>query len=301
MQLPPNWLGFKTIVLNNVRLYCITGIWPFRYENFTAWLNNFKDEKDEYLALHLIDCLIVRSQEMAKVGYAKVLHSEIRQVLIDRGVIDSKITIPKWKKKLIQGGLESKIRFAPIHTEQPAGESGNIIYRMISSEVDTNKYSLASATTEPNVIVLVDDFIGGGTQFNDQFAVQFELNNRLQTQIIIYCPLIAYEEGINSIRLKYPELIIIPVEIIYKTDSLFHGLETDFFRNDTINTVKDVREHLITMKSNFSPNMPNWLGFNNVALPIVFEWGCPNQAPSILWMNNATKADDWQNLFGRRR
>lgn len=300
MQLPPNWLLFKRMVLNNVKLHCATNIWPFKYENFTAWLNNFNNELDEYLALQLIDSLIVRSNQMAKVGFARQLHSQIRQTLIERQVIDESMDLVQWKRLMQVGGLQNKIQFSPVYTNEQAGESGNSIYRFISSELETGKYLLNESKNKPHAIVLIDDFIGSGKQFID-FSKKFNLEERLETQVIIYCPLVAYKIGIDEIKAKFPKLILLPVETIYEESSIFSGDKDDFFKNDTINTIESVKCHLVSMQLKYaSKNMPSWLGFENASLPLAFEWGCPNQTPSILWMHETPKLTDWKKLFSRR-
>lgn len=301
MELPPNWVLFKQIVLDNVKLYCGTNIWPFKYESFTAWLNNFDNELDEYLALQLIDSLIVRSNQMAKVGFARLLHSQIRQTLIEKKVIDESIDITKWKRFMRVGGLQKTIQFSPIRTNEQAGESGNSIYRFISSELATEKYSLNESRNRPEAIILVDDFIGSGQQFITGFSKNFGLEERLKTQIVIYCPLVAYEVGIKEIQTKFPKLILLPVETIYKESSIFSGNKDDFFKNDTINTIESVKKHLVSMQYKYaSSRMPSWLGFDDASLPLAFEWGCPNQTPSILWMHETPKVESWKKLFSRR-
>lgn len=301
MQLPPNWLLFKRMVLSNTKLYCATNIWPFKYESFTAWLNNFDDELDEYLALQLIDSLIVRSNQIAMVGFARLLHSDIRQTLIEKEVINESIDIIKWRRNMRVGGLENLIQFSPVYTKKQGGESGNSIYRLISPELATERYLLNESRSEPKVIVLIDDFIGSGEQFTTDFSKNFGLEERLKKHIIIYCPLIAYEVGIEKIQKEFPDLILLPVETIYKESGIFGVNENNLFKNDTINTNESVKNHLISMQQKYaSPKMPSWLGFDEAALPLAFEWGCPNQTPSILWMHETPKAKSWKKLFSRR-
>ena len=61
MKLPVNSENFKEIVLEKIRTYCDTNIWPFEYDYFAAWLNNFDCPIEEYLALQMLDNLIVLS------------------------------------------------------------------------------------------------------------------------------------------------------------------------------------------------------------------------------------------------
>lgn len=300
MELPDNWESFKTIVKDNIKTYCKSDIWPFQYEQFTAWLNNFDDPIDEYLALQLIDSLIIRSSKMAKVGYARLLHGQLRQLLIDENIINSKVNIEKWKRQLKTKGLQEIIRFSPVYMKNEFGESGGVIYRTISSDVNTNKYSFSESLREPKVIVLVDDFVGSGNQFIENFSNEFNLQEKLDSKIVVYCPLIAFETGLENIQKAFPKLKLLPVETIYKKDSFFDEDKTALFKNDQINTVQDVENHFQKMHIKYGPGMPSWFGYESAALPLIFEWGCPNQSPSILWMDSSKHTNDWHQLFNRR-
>lgn len=299
MQLPDNWVFFKSAVLSKVQVYCDTGIWPFKYERFTAWLSNFDTSEDEYVALHLIDSLIVKSHDMAKSGYARLIHGELRQHLIAEKKINP-ISIPVWKEKLKSGGFNSILRFSAVRTHLDEGESGSLIFRLLSDEIDTNRYSLAKCTKNPKIIVLVDDFLGSGRQFIDEFSPSFQLKEKMNTSSIIYCPLIAFSKGIDALKKSLPGLTVIPSETLDESDGIFSGGFDSKFRNDQVNTVGEVQDHFLSMKIKYGANMPYWLGHEDVNLPLAFEWGCPNQTPSILWMRHSKKRDDWTSLFSRR-
>lgn len=299
MLLPENSENFKTIVLEKIRTYCDTGIWPFEFEKFAAWLHNFDCKIEEYLALQILDSLIVRSKEMAKASYTRLLYGPVRQNLIEHTSI--KIGhIQDWKKQLKYAHLCSDIRFAPVRLKDDQGESGSVIYRMLSDVIDTNRHSFSKAGQKsPSAIILVDDFIGSGDQFIE-FSTQFELTHRLKTTKILYCPLIGFEDGLTRIKDTYPELVIIPGENMYKSDGLFNGSDDDFFKNDNQNTIGNVKDFLDQMHKKYSPKMKNWLGYNKSGLPLSFEWGCPSQAPSILYMEYSSKRKSWNRLFNRR-
>lgn len=298
MQLPHNSEAFKSIVIEKIKTYCDTNIWPFEYEIFSAWLSNFTCKIEEYLALQILDHLIVRSNEMAKASYARLLHGEIRQHLLDNTALNVG-SIQKWKSHLAKGTLCQKLRFSPVKLESDQGESGSVIYRMLSREIDTNKYSLAIAKKAPDVLILIDDFIGSGTQF-DEYAEEIGLIEKLKNTHIIYCPLIGFEVGINLIKSNYPDLHILPAEYIFKSDSLFFKGNGIYFKNDQINTVADVENFLTTMKIKYAPKMPNWFGFDEAGLALAFEWGCPNQTPALLYMMNSKNNSNWNQLFSRR-
>ena len=298
MLLPNNSEIFKNIVIEKIKTYCDTKIWPFEYVQFSAWLNNFDCKTEEYLALQILDSLIVRSNEMAKASYARLLAGPVRQHLIEHTSIKVG-AISKWKTYLRNGTLSHKLRFTAVKLEADEGESGGVIYRMLSPGVDTNRYSLVKAKELPEVIILIDDFIGSGKQFMG-YAEQVNLADKLEKSYILYCPLIAFEVGITEIQTKYPKLNILPSEYIYKSDGLFFGADDELFKNDQENTIADVKEFLIKMKKKYAPNMTYWFGNEEASLALAFEWGCPNQTPSLLYMYQSITKNKWQRLFSRR-
>ena len=298
MYLPDNFEQFKIVVLEKIRTYCDNNIWPFEYEKFCGWLNNFDQELEEYLALQILDNLIVRSKEMAIASYSRLLCCELRQFIVENTEINTG-PIENWKRKLIRGSLNRDIRFAPVRLMNDQGESGGSIYRMLSSVLSTDRYALANSREQPKVIILIDDFIGSGDQFT-QFAKEVDLSQLLQSSKVIYTPMMAFTKGIDRIKADYPNLNVIPGEYIHESDGLFFGEDTKHFKNDQKNTIADVKEYLENMKLKYAPNITNWQGYDEAALPLSFEWGCPNQAPSMLYMEHSSEKNNWNRLFNRR-
>jgi len=298
MQLPNNSEAFKSIVVGKIRTYCDANIWPFEYERFTSWLANFDCKIEEYVVLQILDSLIVRSNDMAKTSYSRLLSCDVRQHLISHAFIKS-LSIEKWKRHLLNGSLNNVMRFSPVRQKSDEGESGSVIYRLMSEELDTNKYSYAAAAKPIKVVILVDDFVGSGDQFKD-FANEFELEEKLKNTHVIYCPLIGFECGISEIKESFPKLHILPGEIVRKDNSIFYGEDNALFKNDQKNTVKDIKLFWENMKIKYAPNMPNWFGYKEAALPIAFQWGCPNQTPALLYLNHSIAVNNWKRLFSRR-
>lgn len=302
MKLPNNWMLFKTLVLEKIRTYCALKIWPYDYDLFTAWLSNFATPEDEYVALHLLDSLIVRSKEMAVSGYSRLLHGDLREYLVKNNIIDSKLSIRDWMSALKSGTLRNEIIFIPVRLKQDYGKSGSTLFRLLSKYVRTDITSEEiSAIPFGKTIILIDDFIGGGTQF-ESYADEVGLRNVMLNSTVIYCPLIAIEMGMNRLKNIFPGLRILPVETIDISHSLFFtDNRNEKFRNDCDNSVEDIKSHYVAMKAYYAAkNMSFWLGKDEACLPLVFEWGCPNQTLSILWMDYSPKIENWRPLFSRR-
>lgn len=298
MFLPDNSEQFKQVVIDKIRTYCDSNIWPMNYDKFSGWLHNFDCKIEEYIALQILDNLIVRSKEMAISSYERLLCSAVRQHLLKHTTIEVG-TISEWKKKLKDGSLNNNLRFASVRLENDDGESGSVIYRMLSDIFDTNRYSYSRNRNNAEVIILIDDFIGSGDQFST-FADQFSLNEKLESAHIIYCPLIAFEVGVSRIQAEFPKLHILPTEYILKSDSLFFGSESQLFKSDPRNTISDVKAFLGGMHQKYAPAMPSWYGRDDASLLLAFEWGCPNQVLSILYMDRSPTKGSWNKLFNRR-
>jgi hypothetical protein len=302
MKLPNNWMLFRSLVLEKIRTYCALKIWPYDYDIFTTWLSNFQSPEDEYVALHLLDSLIVRSKTMAVAGYSRLLHTDLRVYLQKNNIINPGMSIKDWMTAIKSRSLGKQIIFHPVKLQNDRGESGSTLFRLLSRLLRTDLNSSNLSSVKPGqTVILIDDFIGGGTQF-ETFAEENNLSNLMQTSTVIYCPLIALEAGLNRLNGLFPMLTILPVEIIESShDLFFSNSEMTKFRNDFDNTVEDIKLHFIKMQSKYaSTNMPYWLGKDDVCLPLVFEWGCPNQTFSILWMEYSPRDDQWCQLFSRR-
>lgn len=298
MKLPANWPEYKQMVLDKIQFLCKTGVWPFDNHKFLAWLNNFDVKEEEYMMISFIDSLIIRSNSMMKVSYSRLFHGELRQYLISEGIIPEH-TISEWKKKLKNRGLNNEIRFLGVKTNKDAqGESGPIIYRSLSDLVNTNFYTYDPGR-ECKALILIDDCVGSGNQFDSEFSSAFELNKMLEKIHIIYCPLIAYDRGLARLRELYPKLKIMPAEIIDSSYGLFDN-SFEFFRNDGINTLENAKKYFEAMKKKYAPRMQHWFGYGDIGLPLVFEWGCPNLTPAVFWMNDSPNKLPWNQLFKRR-
>ncbi len=304
MVLPDNWKLFRSLVLEKIKTYCGTGIWPIDFEKVTAWLGNFKEcEEDEYVALHFLDSLIVRSSEMAVSGYGRLLRSDIRQHLIEKGVIDSNQSIDNWMRLLKLKSSISKFQFHPVKSESENGESGSTLFRKLSCFFRSDLMPNNIDQNSKNIVyILIDDFLGGGDQFLDFFN-DSKIKDVLVNNTVIYAPLIAYAPGLERVKRRCEKLDVLPVEIIGSEDSIFFSnpKNKNYFRNDTQNSVSEVVLHYQDMKSRYaSEYMPYWCGRDDAGLTLAFEWGSPNQSCSVLWMEDTPKNNNWHQLFRRR-
>ncbi len=298
MNVPDYFSHFKATVKDRIKNYCQLKIWPFDYDSFLCWLNNFNTEAEEYFALQLLNNLIVRSKVMACSGYSRLLNTDIRNRLIDLKKLDQNNSIPEWEDILLGRGRRKDITILPVQLLGDKGESGGSLYRTLSPLINTGAWGKDINSIDNGVIIFVDDILGSGNQF-ETFSKENNLSEIKDQNTIIFCPLIACEHGLSYLRETVPYVEIFPVETLSLDQSIFDDRGQTFF-NDGVNTIEASVDFYLEMKEKYSPQMPEWLGRDNVGLPIVFEWGCPNQTPSILWMREASKLETWYQLFSRR-
>lgn len=127
-------------------------------------------------------------------------------------------------------------------------------------------------------IVLVEDFIGSGDRISgywragqeaaDKSVKSWISYNWIKIWVVSYA---AIEEGIASVRSTIPKL---PKNRII-----------------TVLPIQKKREHLtipmIMIAEKYGANLRKsmWLGYSDGGGTIIFQHGCPNNAPAILWAN----------------
>lgn len=306
MELPPNWNEFRHQSIKNIETLSDQRIWGIDVDKIKCWLNNFSaNEIDRYFALALISSLVYRSETMAKSSYKRFVNSSLPDILSSNSDFEI-ASLKLWRKELMDGrnpigNLRLHFVGATGSSDVGNGSSDGVITRLLTTEIIHQRFvKIPSKISEDNsdVIVFIDDFIGSGSQFIN-FAKEVELEKILQEKLVIYAPLMAYQDGIKQIQDKFPKLILSPLELVNSSHSFFSESNV-IIKGDHTNSLEDYIDHYADMKKRYCPNMPGWSGRNGEGLPIVFEWGCPNQTLALLWANTSPKVNDWSSAFGRR-
>ncbi|MGI8437263.1 MAG: phosphoribosyltransferase-like protein [Chthoniobacterales bacterium] len=136
-------------------------------------------------------------------------------------------------------------------------------------------------------IVLVDDFVGSGTRvqsFWNAWATR-TLKSWLSYKV---CTLwiVAYavhETGLNAI---FERITYLTADRVRSDIQL--GFNTPRWPELLVSLCEEVG------KRTYRRRTP--LGFGNIMCPLVFQYGCPNNAPAILWSNGKS----WRALFPER-
>ncbi|MBL4797318.1 MAG: hypothetical protein JKY50_07885 [Oleispira sp.] len=298
------WNAYKERVLDRVRLCCEKNVWPFDYDRFLIWLGNFTDNTDspsmdELVALYLLDRLVVRTTATAIAGYSRLIVNELRQAFIKEGILPKEISINELKKQLRTYPGSLGINFTPVTFEGDQGDSGPSLYRRLHPIYRTD----ATFKKEPKAIIYVDDCLGTGNQF-DTFLKKVNPVELYPNSAIFYCPLIAYKATLERLRTEQPDITILPVEIIDEDVFPFSENEYGTVISQHLGvSISQLEEHYLKMFYEYCGAQgfsDYWSGYGGICMPIIFEWGCPNNIPGILHMDRSGKIESWQQLFLRR-
>ena len=300
-NVPPDRLGFFDDIDHRFRLLLyksiITGIDLIR---LNRWLANFKTTEDKYLAAHILNGLTYRSDAMIRSSFQHLVHCELPRVLRT----SAKMTlsdIGTFEIVLQKGDEACPFRFVAVDGmfEETPGKSGAVIIREFRRHLRVNKKLLCRPEHLGNLpdtvraLVFIDDMLGTGRQFTT-FAEHYKLSAQDGKRALIYCPLIAYEDGIGKVRKALPSLEIHPVERLSAAQSFFRPTPQDsrIWGGDGINTVQDVRAHVAELcRRNSLPVKTR----HALDLVVAFEHAVPNNSMPML----SIKTDRWNPLFDR--
>lgn len=146
-----------------------------------------------------------------------------------------------------------------------------------------------------NSIIFVDDFIGSGRRVRD-FLESFRLEptvvswlsgKQINFHVVTYS---GTEDGIKYVACHKSK----PTLHIYRDAPTFDSI---YWSLQKKRDVKNLCEKYGRIANKRRKNM--WWGYNKGMAAIVFEHGCPNNTPAILWEPNF-KGSGWVGLFPNR-
>lgn len=300
-NIPKDRFGFFEEIDHRFRLLLhkgiITGIDQIR---LNGWLANFKTLEDKYLAAHLLNCLTYRSDAMVRSSFQHLVHCELPRVL--RSTVGvSYPDLEAFDAALRDGDEITPFRFVAVDgTFEPTpGKSGAVVIRQFKRHLQVSKKllcrpeHLGALPATVKTLVFLDDMLGTGRQFST-FAAHYKLADQVGKRALIYCPLLAYDDGITNVRTSMPTLEIHPVETLSDAQSFYKPSEEDPTRwaADGWNTIEDVRAHVNSLC--VRGGLPTKTR-HSLDLVVAFEQAVPNNSMPML----SIKTDRWQPLFDR--
>jgi len=239
------------------------------------WLKQF-DQKDLGLATTFLKCIKL------------VSNNEFEETITNLLLDIRKETTGKKRIALFPINDKDKLR-AKEEDKRYQFNSADRVGQMLTNIERSYKKDFINSPTIKSMkaervdnIVLVDDFIGSGKRVHDY--CKMSLSSTIKSWISFkYCKIwiVTYsvtEEGLNFIKNKFNYL---------NENNIKYSLlisKTNFL----------VNEHLVEFLENYGfKTFRPPLGYKNICSNIVFQHGCPNTNPSILWAHSRY----WKALF----
>lgn len=278
-------------------------VWPLTKElNYVGWLNNFKSESDKKIACLILDFFSYFSSKMVDQMLISSLESAGHQL--------SKI-YSKW----VHTDFVDKCYYSFIPGENPnPTDSGHIFTRKLRDVLEIPENRIIDYNSIPRIlegkseqvaIILVDDFVGSGSQcYTAWNETKNSFDNRTLRKIseqsghiFIYAPLIVNHEGHKLVREHCPGLIFTPTHVFGPEYNLFNK-ECYCWHGD--NALYEAGVELILRKSaelgipsTNGRHTQDEKGFGAQGLAIKFEHGAPDAVPAIFYWCH----EDWTPLF----
>jgi len=261
-----------------------------KVDNYTLkqWLENFETDDEKYLASQILFHFQYRNEKAMLSMFKQIIQVYLPQKLNELGVHEI-ASISEWEEELsTTKAFKLPFRFSTIDKEDKIGTSGhalfrlyaqnNLIYKDIGRVIDSNMQ------INVKTIILVDDITGSGKQFinfYEKHKISFE-----KFENIIYCPLVAHEEGIKNIREKLSHVHIVPAEVLTKEEHSFYSISDEVNSNDIF--LSFYQEVVEKLKIKFS------LGFSEQAILYAMNISTPNNNLSVIYHNK-----QWSPLLKR--
>jgi len=277
------------------------GIWDIDRARFSGWLNQFVTDEERFFAACVLDCLMYRSRDQFTASLRSLVRGQLRQALPKlQPAHDGAVEL------LLADGIGSKVCLCPaIDREAPPTKSGPFILRRLKKALNAStdimhwpwKANAEIKAGKVNTVILVDDFLGTGTQVNDFLAAEFgPLDPNVHW---IYAPVVAHDTGIAYLATKQPHLRVVCAERLGPDHGFFNDDYWKLVSNGTIlgQDAKAFYEEFLHRRKltasgdfGFAP-----FGFGGLSLCFGFEHGTPDNSLPLLW----GRADGWQPLLDR--
>jgi len=264
-----------------------------------CWLANFRNDIERYFAACVLGRLTFRSKSMIESSIDHLLQCVLPTDLRRQGLFPHS-DIESFLASVQQNDSKHAIRFVGVDGSKASdtGKSGVVIIRHFKRHAGVHK----SITCRPDALdqlpdtvrclVFIDDMLGTGQQFKD-FAEEHALAEK-QGVHMVYCPLVAFQKGVSTLREKCPWLTVLPIEVLSERHQFFCESEKTpgIWAVDETNTVADAKAFFNALATKHSIPKSNRHGLE---LLLGFEDATPNNTLSVLWAHS----ESWAKLLKR--
>ncbi len=265
------------------------------------WQSNFATDDEHYLAAHLLDALILRTDPMVDSASQHVVEMVLPKILVKQGLYVSP-DIDAFVKSLGDGDIGLGLRFVAVDGNELAptpGKSGAQLIRHFSRAADINKNlllrpeNMEQLQDDVRVLVFLDDCVGTGTQFG-KFSTAYKLEDLAKRHCLIYIPFVAHPKGLTKLNNKYPFLHVTPVEVLGPLSNFFAEcpLNPGVWARDRSNSVVDIKAFYSELMARKGVSPEPSFGLN---LSLGFSFSTPNNTLKAYFSNQGM----WKRLLVR--
>lgn len=278
------------------------------FNRLRQWKRNFASDEQQYLAAHLLNSLIYRSDRMLESSCRHLLHMVLPNVL-ERQKKATWKSLEEFLKMIRNGDRSLKLRFLAVegNLKEPNGKlvpvvakSGSTMLRLFKRACDVpaglvihpGQIRTLSAL-EVQTLVIIDDCLGTGTQFK-KFADAYDLGEQSMPRTVIYVPFVAHPEGIGELRRALPKVIVEPIEKLAPNCDFFAAMKDKptVWARDRVNLVADVKAAYTSLLQSKGVTPESSFG---LGLSLVFQNATPNNTLKAFY----TEEGQWHHLFKR--
>lgn len=293
---------FEMLIRNGV----ITGI---DFKSLQAWWLNFETSEEQYLAAHLLDSLVYRTESMLQSSSRHIVHMILPNILenvgkkrwADLSDFLSRTRAGDKTLRLRIGSVDGNFENAQGVVTKTVAKSGPALLRLFKRATGVDDAMLLTPDCirslrldQCDALILLDDCLGTGTQF-ENFARAYQLERQPEQRAVIYIPYVAHTKGIDHLKKQCPRVHVTPVETLGDSADFFSGDKDDqaLWRRDKTNSVAVTRyfyEELLRRKTGSKGE-----GHYNLNLSLAFHGATPNNSLKAFYTDDA----GWRPLFKR--
>src|ERR1017187_1364817 len=291
--------GVRSRILEKCDYFVNVQVWPLHdILDARGWLENFRDEEVEY-AFHLLDFFMYYSERM-----------------IDAMLLSSFQNLSQILKPITatSGGLGNQWRLfvdtvliTYVTGEQPnVTDSGYTFARKARQvlEIPEDRIlppqrALAELLRSPRPIVLVDDFVGSGSQCISTWHRQYPAYGgatrsfadiaKVAQANVYYCPVLCTSLGLRNIRRFCPGLIVRPAHLIDRRYNVLSSASMAWpprLRPLARDVLKQASKRA-GIPDTGGKAVDDWQGFRRLGLALAFHNSVPDATPPLFyWERN---------------
>lgn len=254
------------------------------------WLNQFSIP-DLYLAEYLVKKMRYVSFEEYETWLHSSVNSLIQDIIQSEGKKVGIALFPVKKQSINKFNSEKELKNTNDSSGRMAHSLKNI-ERNLPTYVELTPRIESMRASKVKHIIFIDDFIGTGKRFIDSWKTTVPKNIKSWASYgwckIWLLSFAGHSKGIQKIVNQVKAINTHQILVNLKIDQSF------------ILENKDLKE--LVSKYGVKTNKPtSKLGYGDIASPIVFQYGCPNNVPVIFWAKGTNKKRNrWKPLFPER-